>query len=730
MVTAVAESPLSDYSSQAVQDLRAPVLRNLLLFAALVAWAGATLSPMPGPRPALALALGVVGLGLACQLLVRRSYNASAALFVVGLAILGVATAYCYPEQPVAYLLSLVVAVAVFLRGPAAGLLLATLVTGVLLVPAQLRPALPRPANAAGGLVLAWLSLGVTWQGTRPLATLVSWSWQSYEEARRRAAELEERQARLAQVLKDLDNAYNELANANYKLAFSKAVADEARRAKAEFVANVSHELRTPINMIMGFTEVILRSPSTYARGGLPPALLADLDVVLRNAQHLSDLINDILDLSQLEVGRMGLVKEWTSIAEIAEQAVAAILPLARTRGLAIELEIEPGLPPVYVDGTRIRQVLLNLLSNAVRFTAEGRIRVAIRRDEEQILASVGDTGPGIAAEDIPKLFEPFRQLDGSLRRRYGGTGLGLHISRSFVVLHGGDISVSSQLGQGTTIHFSLPIEDSVPFAPLQRSPEPERAPDGAGFVVVEQQPLLEGLLRRYLDGGTVVPARDLAQAGRLSRSQASLAIAVRTAHADQAWQVLAEAAHADLHAPLIVCAMPGAIEAYSAELGLADYMLKPVTRQRLLDALARVPAARTILIVDDDHDFLRLFARLLRSARRGYTVWQAASADEALALLANRKPDAIFLDVLMPGMDGPTLVGRIRSQEALRDIPIFFVTACDASGSPLVATVVGISHRGGLSADELMRCLEAVGRTLRGAIPPADRELPAARPG
>ncbi len=723
--TASAETP-SQYRIRAIQELRLPVLRRLLMATMLAAWAFALILPMPRSRPGLELVVAALGLALACTLVLQYQYGFGAGLFLIGLTALGLYLARSYPELPVAYFLSLLVAGGVFLLGELAGALLALLITAALLL-------LPgRPVDATGPLVLVWLTLGLVWQGARPMATLVSWSWHSYAEARERAAELQERQGRLNQVLKDLDAAYNELASMNRKLAASKAVAEEARRAKAEFVANVSHELRTPINMIIGFTEVILRNPRTYARGGLPPALLADLEVVLRNAQHLSDLINDILDLSQIEVGRMGLAKEWTSLADTAREAVAAIEPLARMRGLSIGLDMDADLPPVLIDRTRVRQVLLNLLSNAVRFTEKGEIRVSVRRRDGQVAVSVRDTGPGIAREDIPKLFEPFRQLDGSIRRRYGGTGLGLHISRTFVTLHGGEMAVESEPGQGTTFTFTLPVEDTVPFSQLYESAVPgtEALRPRLTFVVAEPQPALEGLLRRYVDDGVVIHASDLQEAARISRSQPASAIVLRAGNAREAFQWLERAGTVNYGAPLIACAMPGALEAYSEELGLAGYLLKPVRQQQLLDALAGVPGAQNVLVVDDDRDFLRLFARMLRSARRHYTVWQAASAEEALALLADRRPDAIFVDVLLPDLDGPQLVGRIRSQGTLWDIPIFFVTAQDAAGKPLVASFLGIAHHGGLSADEMMRCIQAVGRALSGAIPPADRELPGGSPG
>ncbi len=725
-----AGSPV-EYEAQMVAGLRASVLRRMALTVAVGAWiAGAPLR-VQTQQAGFYLCLVVTCLALACLWLARTHFAGSAALFLSGLCVLGILAAWLYPGHPVVFFLSMVVAAGVFLRGPLAGIVLAAAITGGLALVAHLTPALAG-SRAVAGAVLAWLALAFSWQGTQPMATLISWSWHSYAEARQRASQLEERQGKLNQVLKDLDNAYQELARANERLSLSNAVANEARQAKAEFVANVSHELRTPINMIVGFTEMIVRNPRAYARQGLPARLLADLDVVLRNAQHLSGLINDVLDLSQIDVARMGLVKEWSSLPDIARAAVSSIEPLAHTRGLEIGLEVENGLPPILIDRTRVRQVLLNLLSNAARFTEAGGIRVRVWREDSTVVTAVSDTGPGIRSEDIPKLFEPFRQLDGSLRRRYGGTGLGLHISRRFVALHGGEMTVQSQLGQGTTIRFTLPIEDTVPFAPLQKSAgsAPGIQPAAPPYVVVEPRPVIGNLLERYLDNCTVMAAASLEEAAEVSRAQATSGIILRATHRQEAWRLLERAESLEYGAPLMACSLPGALEAYTQELGLAGYLLKPVTQEQVLEALAQLPHARTVMIVDDNRDFLRLFAGMLRSARARYTVWQAASGEEALALLQSRRPDAIFLDVLLPDVDGPALLKRIREQEALQQIPVFFITAQDTAGSPLVANFMGIAHHGGLSADELVRSIKALGEALRGAIPPADRERQEAAPG
>ncbi|MCP4534139.1 MAG: HAMP domain-containing histidine kinase, partial [Delftia sp.] len=242
-------------------------------------------------------------------------------------------------------------------------------------------------------------------------------------------------------------------------------VAEEARRAKEEFVANVSHELRTPLNMIIGFSEIITESPQVYG-ASLPPALLADIGAIQRNSRHLSRLVDDVLDLSQIEAGRMALNKEWASLPDIIGAATLAVRPLFESKGFYLETDIPPDLPPVFCDSTRVRQVLINLLSNAGRFTERGGVRVRIERAENEIVISVSDTGPGIGVEAQQKLFEPFQQLDSSIRRRHDGSGLGLSISKRFVEMHVGKMWIESQVGVGATIYFSLPLETPLPAIP------------------------------------------------------------------------------------------------------------------------------------------------------------------------------------------------------------------------------------------------------------------------
>jgi len=234
----------------------------------------------------------------------------------------------------------------------------------------------------------------IGWVATRSLLTVTQWSLFSLERAQQKVKEARDQRLELKQVQQDLILATSELARLSDRLKALHQVAEEARRAKEAFVANVSHELRTPLNMIIGFSEMITELPQVYG-AKLPPALLADVAAIQRNSQHLAKLVDDVLDLSQVEAGRMALSKEWASLQEVTDEAALAVRALFESKGLYLETAVPTDLPRAFCDSTRIRQVVLNLLSNAGRLTAQGGVRVSAQSAKGEVVVSVADTGPG-----------------------------------------------------------------------------------------------------------------------------------------------------------------------------------------------------------------------------------------------------------------------------------------------------------------------------------------------
>jgi signal transduction histidine kinase/CheY-like chemotaxis protein len=580
--------------------------------------------------------------------------------------------------------------------------------------------------------VVGFLAGLLGWVSTQALLTVTQWSLYYSEQARERMKDAQEQRLELKQIQEDLVLANRELARLSDRLKAMHQVAEEARRAKEEFVANVSHELRTPLNMIIGFSEMITQSPEVYG-AELPSALLADIAAIQRNSRHLTRLVNDVLDLSQVEAGRMALSKEWTSLQEIIGEATLAVRAMLESKGLSLEIGVAPDLPPVFCDSTRIHQVVLNLLSNAGRFTERGGIEVKAWRDADSVVVSVADTGPGIPAKDQERIFEPFQQLDSSIRRRHGGSGLGLSISKRFVEMHEGSMWLESEVDVGTSIYFSLPVETRLPalatnggvkrwFNPSDEyyeyrerprrpsAPAPEVIPR---FVLLEQEKTLQRLFSRYMNDVEIVSAVSIGGAiDELSRSPAQLLV-VNASRVEETPAVMGQLADLPYGTPAVVCKVPGEEEA-GRQLGVVRYLVKPITRSVLLSALEGLGEdVETILLVDDEPEVLQLFARMLSSAEKGYRVLRARSGQRALSLLRERRPDVVLLDLIMPGMDGFEFLSEKSQDASVRETPVITISSRDPSGEPIVSDTLTVTRSGGLSVPNLLACIRAVSDVL-----------------
>ncbi|MBI1880713.1 MAG: HAMP domain-containing histidine kinase, partial [Chloroflexi bacterium] len=272
----------------------------------------------------------------------------------------------------------------------------------------------------------------------------------------------------------------------------------EIDKLKTQFLANMSHELRTPLNSIIGFSRVILKGID----GPLTDLQKTDLTSIHNSGQHLLSLINNILDLSKIEAGKMELNFEEVELEPIIKGVTATAIALVKDKPVALHQEIAENLPNVWADPTRIRQIILNLVSNACKFTDEGAITVRVWADQERINISVSDTGIGIPEENLNSIFEEFTQVDSSTTRKVGGTGLGLPISRHFVEMHKGRIWVESRLGHGSTFSFFIPIqpdqeEETLP--PNVFSEEPKHG-HGKVIVAIDDDPGVITLYERFLE--------------------------------------------------------------------------------------------------------------------------------------------------------------------------------------------------------------------------------------
>jgi len=402
----------------------------------------------------------------------------------------------------------------------------------------------------------------------------------------------------LRQAAEDLERKVEartrELAEANERLR-------EADRLKTQFLANMSHELRTPMNSIIGYSELMLEE--TY--GELTARQRDRLQTILRNARNLLDLINDLLDISRIEMGKVTLMRRTVHLNRVVETALKTLEPMARQKGLWLQTVLDEGLPPVQADEARLIQILNNLLSNAIKFTREGGVTVTVYPYTDAgdwVAVSVSDTGIGIAPEHLPLIFEEFRQIDPSATQEFGGTGLGLAIVRRLVELHGGRVWVESTLGQGSTFTFILPTVES------RRRPELSRAalqalaqklePGKRLVLVIDDDPAIEELMRAYLDGQDayqMLAVRDGEEGIMLAQELQPQAILLDVLLAGKdGWEVLAELKGDPRTAAIPVIILSVIDErGLGLRLGATDYLVKPVRRADVLASLAQVQEHR-----------------------------------------------------------------------------------------------------------------------------------------
>ena len=469
----------------------------------------------------------------------------------------------------------------------------------------------------------------------------------------------------------------------------------EANRLKSEFLANMSHELRTPMNAIVGFTKIVHRR----ARGSLDDKQVDNLEKVLESSEILMNLINDILDLSKIEAGRLEIERERLSMRDLVGGCVSTIGPLVKD-GVAVTTDIDPGVDVIYSDATRIRQILINLLSNAAKFTDSGTISVSLRPSgDEQIELAVADSGIGIPAAALEQIFDEFRQVDGTTTRKYGGTGLGLSISQKLAGMLGGDIRVDSEEGKGSTFTVTLAAQlaevsetndgaTDAPAAPAGGVPAPGK-PDGSRRIVlaIDDDPNVLSVITQELEeeGYQVIGAtraiEGIEKAKQLGPHAITLDIMMPGMDGWEAITRLKDDVNTrDI--PLIVVSIIDNKD-LGFRLGADDYLVKPIDKDALLAVLQKFHGrGRQALVVDDDPVVIDLARQLLEED--GWTVRGAANGQQGLDEIARSRPDVVLLDLMMPVMDGFETLRRLRQDPETANLPVIVVTAKDLSSQEL----------------------------------------------
>jgi signal transduction histidine kinase/DNA-binding NarL/FixJ family response regulator len=728
------------------RDLLEQAARSTVLVAtaATLIWLllfGMARSELAAQAMPVALTLAVVA-AVALHLLPRRSWLGQAIFLVGWWAVIGLAATLL--EQPEVIILWAVLPLIgassanVPLTAAACALAVAGVWGGAQLGLPELAAPLPQlliPASLLAGLL--------SWTTAYTLLASVRRSLECYVQSEANLVASREQRVQFLQVQEDLMLANRELARLSDRLKVLTQLAEDARRVKEDFVANVSHELRTPLNMIIGFSEVILKSPKLYGVR-LPDPLLADIRAIQRNSQHLAGLVNDVLALSQAESGKLVLAREWVNLGDLLGETQEAVKILFESKGLYLRLELPADPIILFCDRLRIREVVLNLLSNAGRFTVEGGVILRAWQEEAHALISVTDSGPGIPAKDQTRIFEPFQRLTNSSPGAVEGSGLGLSISKRFVEMHDGEIWLESELGRGTTFYLRLPLEplpDAAPRPGAARWINPYQIYEArtrrseapvpvvaSRFVVMEESDHLQRLFAHFAEGIEIVATHAIPELIAESRRAPATAVVINTPAPEAVVAEIRAAGGIAFDTPMLICWIPGERDA-ARNLGVMRYLVKPISQDALIAAISEVKAGpKTVLVVDDNPEALQLFSRMLASAAAEVRVLRAMSGLQALDLMRARQPDVVLLDLVMPEMDGFQVLREKEQDPAIRQIPVLVVSSLDPMRGMVVSNLLSVSRRNGLTSRELLACIQAISSILTQEPPPTD-PMPPERP-
>ncbi|HEX5414701.1 MAG TPA: ATP-binding protein [Chloroflexota bacterium] len=700
--------------------MRSEVLMMLIATLLAVSCIAAML-PIPSWNP-IPLVAGLWITAGAIYWALRFGPAIATAALVIGLTATLTALLHVYPGGLIAEDYCLIVLAACGAYNWRIGLASAVLISGIVLREMQVAPALLSPEAAAHSLLLIWGVLLLAWLSARPLRTALGWAWASYALAQSRLGQVELRQAELARLTKSLNETCDKLERLNWQLKAAREEAEAARRIKAEFAATVGHELRTPVNLIIGFSQMMI-SPrrDSYYYEALPESYRADVQAIYRNACHISGLVDDILDLSQIDSHRMGLERELISLAEVAGEAAASIDALYTDARLTLTIDVSPDLPSVPADRGRVRQVLVNLLFNAVRFTQRGGVTVTAGIKEHEMVVAVSDSGVGIPSNELPRLFDAFHEAHTPTRGRRG-SGLGLAVCKRFVELHGGNIWAESALGEGTTISFTLPLHDNVSTSPM-----PPRLPSISSHElpsVAVLDPIGDAtrVLQRFLDGYQVRRLAQVGQAERLVEEGQLEALIVTSAADQQAWHCYQQAKQTVREIPTLYCPLRTR-HTIAETLGVANYLVKPVSRDQLARALRKLrQPLHSIVLIEDDAEMRTLLARTIRSLSRRYRVTEASDGAEGLQRIREERPDVILLDLLMPNTDGYAVLRAIRQDRLLRRTPIVVISGMGAD-EEIMTPRIEVSRFDGFSLGSVVAFLKSNLDLLVRARADADHE-------
>ncbi len=502
-----------------------------------------------------------------------------------------------------------------------------------------------------------------------------------------------------------VENRTVELKSVNTELQIANLRLEEASKLKSQFLANMSHELRSPLNSIIGFTGIMIQGLS----GELNEEQKKQLGMVYESARHLLSLINDILDLSKIEAGKIKIFFEDMEISTLISMVYKMISPLAEEKGLIIKTELAGNLPEVICnDRNRIKQVLINLVANSIKFTEKGEITIAgnFLEDENAILFSVQDTGIGIKEEDQETIFEEFTQLETVKKTKPEGTGLGLAISQKLVRMMGGKIWVESQFGKGAKFYFTIPITFT------QEKNESLLDPGKKLILTIDDEVQSQEILKTYLTeaGYQVMQAYNFQDSMKLACKYNPFAITLdMVMPGKDGWEILEQLKLNQLTKNIpVICISILDNRELGISLGAVEYLVKPINSEQLLSELQRLEKQfqiQNILIIDDNHKDVTLLNEYLKEYKN-YKLTNAYSGAEGLRKIKGQIPDLIILDLMMPDMDGFEVIRHLKDQDETKNIPTIIVSAkvLDKDEQNFLNTKIeGIIHKGEFKREKLL---------------------------
>jgi len=526
-------------------------------------------------------------------------------------------------------------------------------------------------------------------------------------------ANLQQKRLRIRQLEAEESRKVQQLTRLTDELETANRRIQETDRLKSQFIANMSHELRTPMNSIIGFSEILVERLD----GKIDAKHLGFLKHIHASGQHLLGIINDILDLSKIEAGKMEIFPEYFSIAPVVESVCNLMRGTTSRKPPTFVIDVPSDLPQIETDLAKFKQVLFNLVSNAVKFApAEKPIVIKAWLDDGAITVSVRDEGIGIDPAHHTMIFEEFRQVDGTARREFGGTGLGLALVKKFVELQGGHIGVDSALGAGSTFSFALPVRSRAAVVTRKQEAPATR---GNHVLVVEDDANAYELIASALGsaGYLSVRARHGDEALRLARESQPLAVTLDLVLPGvDGWEVLKRLKSDDAtrQLPVVIVSRVDNHDLGMA-LGAADYFVKPVDRERLLSRLSEITsrgddgAQPRLLVIDDDAAVHTLLQEELTTL--GFSIDAAYSGEEGLRCAIERSPDVILLDLLMPGMTGFEVAGSLKDNPLTANIPIVVLSSKEISQEDrqVLKNKVSSFVRKGSGRDQLVREIRRV---------------------